>query len=116
MIDEKKLIAKMQIKKDELEADAPFGDEFCRGFAFAMEFVKTQTTASAWNVIQQEPKVMEWIPVTERLPETEERVIGTFKGVNEENIVLAVYFHPRFLKAPLPMVAWMPLPEPYKGE
>ena len=106
MIDEKKLIEEMQEQLDYLDETKSHPADFVykNGFLLAIDIVNDQ------------PKVTEWIPVTERLPETEERVIGTFKGVNEENIVLAVYFHPRFLKAPLPMVAWMPLPEPYKGE
>ena len=40
MIDEKLLLEKMQTKKDEIKEERPFGDEFSRGFAFAMEFVK----------------------------------------------------------------------------
>lgn len=51
MINEKNLLYEMQIKKDELKSNAPFNDEFCRGFAFAMEFVKQEPTVEAEPVV-----------------------------------------------------------------
>lgn len=57
MINEKNLLDIMQIKKDELKSNAPFNDEFCRGFAFAMEFVKQEPTIEAEPVVHGE-----WVP------------------------------------------------------
>ena len=113
MIDEKKLFEEMQTKKDELKAERPFNDKFCRGFAFAMEFVKIQ------------PKVMEWIPVSERLPDEDVRVlVSTKTEIVTSGLYTTRYGFERregFICGDGFMWmntanAWMPLPSPWKGE
>ena len=63
------------------------------------------------------PKESKWIPCSERLPKQNERIIGTF--YNDEDcrafVGEATYF-PDILDTPYPLIAWMPLPEAYKGE
>lgn len=136
MIDEKKLIVEMQEKKDELKAERPFNDDFCRGFAFAMEFVKVQ------------PKVGEWIPVSDRLPDEHDSMFAEFKGTSKwtkgmfekisDNVNVTVKFENDKLAGKkstttshtvdgrwacekeygvrMKVIAWQPLPEPYEGE
>lgn len=68
-----------------------------------------------------------WIPVTERLPEDEKAVLVYEAG--NENIFLAIYedgrwksFDPTYKETYFDetiyghIIAWMPLPEPYKEE
>ena len=60
---------------------------------------------------QPEPK---WIPVTERLPEYGTQVLAIHKdGDYEVNHVIDEEDGEWFLNG---VIAWMPLPEPYKGE
>ena len=64
-----------------------------------------------------ETKTSDWIPCSERLPKQNQRIIGTF--YNDEDcrafVGEATYF-PDILDTPYPLIAWTPLPEPYKGE
>lgn len=72
--------------------------------------------------IEAQPKVGEWIPCSERVPEES----GTYIVNAIENHIVHVTFAkwmPRMKKWNLTgsrsywkVTAWMPLPEPYKGE
>ena len=81
------------------------------------------------DIIDSQPKVGEWIPVSERLPDNADEdvlitVNGTYKNITyEDAIMLAVYDkdegwiidgYEYWLTAQV--TAWQPLPEPYKGE
>lgn len=70
------------------------------------------------DTIKRQPKVGEWIPVSERLPETEDKVMcctETKKG--NKNIVIGYYMDGAWrCGMNSNAIAWMPLPEPYKGE
>ena len=57
-----------------------------------------------------------WIPCSERLPEQNERIIGTFYDdeVCRAYVGETSYF-PDKLYNPYPLIAWMPLPPAYKG-
>ena len=58
----------------------------------------------------------EWIPVTERLPETEDHVLvscKTKKGV--KNVNRSYYNGKHWAGVMSEVEAWMPLPEPYAG-
>lgn len=60
------------------------------------------------KALEQEPK---WIPVSERLPEEDgEYLVTTING----DVDIYV-FHTWGAKSPK-VIAWMPLPEPYKAE
>lgn len=72
-----------------------------------------------------------WIPVSEKLPEDFQRVLVTIVNYNEDRIVrVAEYYkwegvkgtfhikenHERWEVGEKGLLAWMPLPEPYRAE
>lgn len=66
---------------------------------------------------------MEWIPLNKELPEEYKFVLVSFyenETYNAVNIAFRIenHWYLRLDKVPitLPLNAWMPLPEPYKGE
>ena len=65
---------------------------------------------------EPEPK---WIPVTEGLPEDGERVLITHRGGVSFGWYNGVYWERGASTYHRPLqtvIAWMPLPEPYRGE
>lgn len=79
----------------------------------------------AIEVLEQEPK---WIPVSEKLPENFQRVLVTIVNYNENKVVrVAEYYgrkrifqikenHEQWEVGEKGLLAWRPLPEPYKAE
>lgn len=96
MIDEKKLIERLQ-KCIRVSDDANF----------------TNGLLSAIDIVNQQPKIGEWIPCSERLPEEkgwylvfakgQRPFVAFFKG---KTFPLNNHYHE--------IIAWMPLPEPYE--
>lgn len=69
----------------------------------------------AARMVQDMPKVGEWIPVSERLPEED----GDYLIYDsEDRIYIPIYRHGCWITdSPTSgVLAWMPLPDPYKGE
>ena len=67
----------------------------------------------------QEPKTG-WIPVSERLPEIHQDVLLSFRSLDVEvgfrgNTEPYYYCHGDYIE-PQNVLAWQPLPEPYKAE
>lgn len=112
MIDEKKLIEKITTFGERMTKNGMQGD-------FHSKIIKAIT-----RIIEEQPKVGEWIPVSERLPERQDSkntflrmyLVCSERGVvhmgfrDEEGIWRTIHGNRIYNE-----VAWMPLPEPYKG-
>lgn len=106
MIDEKKLIEEIKYLLFNSEMLSP------RWFAIN----------EMLEIIKRQPKVGEWIPCSERLPETDDVVLITVFNIDNNKLFVtpAVYQHPFFctwntLAPEDKVIAWQPLPEPWKG-
>ena len=82
-----------------------------------------QTTANeVENILYEVPSVEpepKWIPVTEALPEDSETVIITHKGGVSFGWYNGIYWERGASTKHKPLqtvIAWMPLPEPWRGE
>lgn len=111
MIDEKKLIEDLKIQFDAIyreDGELLYSDHV---------IVKDDVDAII-ELVNSQPQVGEWIPVSERLPETDDLMLvscRTKKGINSVN---RAYYSNGAWHGSGSMggvVAWMPLPEPYKG-
>ena len=107
MIDEKKLIEEIKYLLFNSEMLSP------RWFAIN----------EMLEIIKRQPKVGEWIPCSERLPETDDVVLITVFNIDNNKLFVtpAVYQHPFFctwntLAPEDKVIAWQPLPEPWEGE
>lgn len=78
-----------------------------------------------YNWVGNGVTVQEWIPVTERLPEKDDRFICTYKfnSNSEMQFVSVLYYyasdqypHWQHESAGVIVTHWMPMPEPPKGE
>ena len=103
MIDEKKLIEEFDKK------------------LYAMQIVPMREVI---KIIKEQPKIGEWIPVSERLPEDGygQTFLLTVKD-GKETIVTFAKYQPKYRRFNLTgarsywkPVAWMPLPEPYRPQ
>lgn len=106
MINEKKLIEDLEKQYKSL---IPEDDtDFCKIWQIKQDI----------KIIETQPQVGEWIPVSERLPETDDLMLvscRTKKGVNSVNRAYCSNGAWHGSGSMSGVVAWMPLPEPYKG-
>lgn len=109
MIDEKKLIEK---------AWHIFSETYTNAFEFSEK--ETQLAERIMIDVQREaeeqPKIGEWIPCSERLPEENQNVIACFAhGTVTELAFYNGKFNGVYSYDEKVIVAWQPLPEAYHG-
>lgn len=63
--------------------------------------------------LEQEPR---WIPVTERLPDKDGLYLVSVKNDHERRYSKTCWYSDKNWFARQDVVAWMPLPQPYKAE
>lgn len=70
------------------------------------------------QIINEQPKVGEWIPVEKRLPEQSLNSVIGWDTYRERCVFVQYYMNEWILgnHESVNIVAWQPLPEPYKGE
>ena len=113
MIDEKKLIEE---RPEWLNPDCAGNEEYNKGWNACNKYWR--------NTIKRQPKVGEWIPCSERLPEEDGFYLATLDGeiVGEEKPFsgLAEFENGKWIDDEEDyqcVLAWQPLPQPYqKGE
>lgn len=98
MIDEKKLI-----------------DELLNNYLVKNNGTWNDAIDRALELIKSSPKISEWIPCSERLPEADQMVLAT----EEEGVIFCTYeyfygYGYGFYPIHGNVTAWMPLPEPYR--
>lgn len=102
MIDEKKLIEELEKLKQEVN--------------MPVDIVWNNLLKVCIDTVNEQPKVGEWIPCSERLPEVDGVYLCTMKGElcgEEEPFTGMCGFEKGEWDEPDCVVAWMPLPEPY---
>ncbi len=70
------------------------------------------------RIVQEQPKVNEWIPIEEKLPKPS---LNSVIGYDElrERCVFVQYYNNRWILGndePVKIIAWQPLPNPYVKE
>lgn len=108
MINEKKLIAAIEAYAKDKAAKGCWYDRLW-GLRMAIE------------IINQQPKVGEWIPVSEGLPDKNIGVQATIEMPHGKLCVFEAWLqNGRWIVPPRcregKVVAWQPLPEPWEGE
>lgn len=74
------------------------------------------------QAVYEKPEKPQWIPCTERLPEENDRYVVWCEWIDEEGYECGEYNVASFYnghwygKHLRKVIAWMPLPEPYKKE
>ena len=135
MIDEKKLIEEIKKRRDYWESKADDYYEAGERYEYLMDVCDGKATelTATLSIINEQPKVAEWIPIDDRLP-----TLGTWnivtiknhlKGGRRELRYPVIYmekmydvgygFYKNGVDILLPeyseIVAWQPLPEPWEG-
>lgn len=140
MIDEKKLIEEIKKRRDYWESKADEYDEAGERYERMMDVCdgKAAELIVILSMIEEQPKVGEWIPCSERLPEKEAREymrndlngIGrlypcllTYQNPNTKRIIVEEFYYYIDEQCFVTQagrscekehcLAWMPLPEPY---
>ena len=108
---------------------------YCQTYLFdSRDNDKKISLEDAEYTIERLPSAQQWIPCSERLPDKEGEYLVTFSDEWKRNLVRVLWYGTPFdlddrtmwtfyceheygfeaFKAEKPIVAWMPLPEPYK--
>ena len=97
------------------------GDVMCSEIAnsclMAIKALEQTELNSSYNSIKTELAQTRWIPVSERLPEHKGDYLVTFKLLFTYPVEVCYFDGQAWDKGQYDAVlAWMPLPKPYKGE
>ena len=106
MIDEKKLIEQLCLKSGNRKW--MLNDRFAEGIDYGLR--------TAIEVVEKLPKVGEWIPCSERLPSYGDKVLASVDVFKGRHPVTIIEYGGECFWTNGTILAWMPLPEPYKGE
>jgi len=97
-------------------ADRPQGD-YRRGYCDAVQGIADEMVKQGKYIVQDGSQG--WIPCSERLPEIGEKVLASTKKTVFTQVYKGIYSDPcRWVwekNSIKKIVAWMPLPEPWKG-
>ena len=108
MIDEKKLLEKLNTWCDALSPETDIGDS-----------IKCDVIDTVIMMIRNTKKVGEWIPVSERLPDVDVNVLVTYKD-DDNNLAIDTDYRDKIINDWLyfgdNVTAWQPLPEPCREE
>ena len=110
---------------ERLNSQEPCEDKYLKEIDHLRKYISKLET----QIVEQEPKTY-WIPVIERLPEKFQRVLVTIVNYKGNKVVrVAEYYnrketgvfqikenHEEWEVGEKGLLAWMPLPEPYKSE
>lgn len=100
----------------------------CEAMCKKFKDVPTSGTYSEHRLVLDLLEQTEWIPVTERLPENFQRVLVTIVNYNDDKVVRVAEYHDNKRMFQIKenyeqwevgeegLLAWMPLPEPYRAE
>lgn len=99
-----------------------------KGLAISMSQIANAPTFNEW-IYKTTPQEPRWIPVSERLPDTDDEVLCWYEYYHwSQEKVLPEYGLGRYLRETsawfgevangkdVRVIAWMPLPKPYKAE
>lgn len=106
MIDEKKLIEKLN-RLESIVAD--YRSDVRQGYLNLICEIK--------DFVNEQPRVNQWIPCSERLPEANQMVLAT----ENDSVIICCYEYIDghgycFCGSKANVLAWMPLPQPYQEE
>ena len=123
MIDEKKLIEDLQTLADK-EGEACDGAARLHLHDVVEKYNHGEYCyVKAIEAVRKQPKVSEWIPCSERLPEANGEYICTQEihslstgKIIGESVELVEFYGGGWMRAKhLKVIAWQPLPDPYIG-
>lgn len=119
MIDEKKLIEEIKKRRDYWESKAAEYDEAGERYEYLMDVCDGKATelTATLSIVDEQPKVGEWIPCSERLPEDELDAEITYRGgMRGVGFYMGGYWRSTATGMAIDVIAWKEPSEPWEGE